>query len=79
MKLFKRKLEKNKIYFILEKNSQEKCLKLHSVKRKIESILLDNYNYYINKYFNNLVGTQNYNKKLNLSPIPNPKFKNIYI
>ena len=66
MKLLKRKEEKNKIYFILEKNSQEKCLKLHSVNRKIESNLIDNYNYYINKYFNYLVDTMNYNKKLNL-------------
>ena len=66
MKLLKRKEEKNKIYFILEKNNQEECLKLHSVSKKIESNLIDNYNYYINKYFNYLVGTENYNKKLNL-------------
>ena len=66
MKLLKRKEEKNKIYFILEKNSQEECLNLHSENRKIVSNLIDNYNYYINKYFNYLVGAENYNKKLNL-------------
>ena len=48
-----------------------KCLKLHSENRKIESNSIDNYNYYINKCFNYLFGTENYNKKINLLYIKN--------
>ena len=72
--LLKRKEEKDNIYFILEKDHSDECLKLHRINKKIETNLIGNYNDYINKCFKYLDSTENYNKKeftLNLQNIYN--------
>ena len=72
--MLKRKEEKDNIYFILEKDHSEECLKLHTINKKIETNLIGNYNDYINKCFKYLDSTENYNKKefnLNLHNIYN--------
>ena len=61
--LLKRKEEKNTIYFILEKNHSDECIKLHSITKKTETNLIGNYNDYINKCFKYLDSTEEYNKK----------------
>ena len=62
--MLKRKEEKDNIYFILEKDHSEECLKLHTINKKIETNLIGNYNDYINKCFKYLDSIENYNKRI---------------
>jgi hypothetical protein len=61
--ILKRKKDKKKIYYILEKEHSKECLELIIQNKKIETNLIGNYNDFINKCYNYLDSTENYNKK----------------
>ena len=59
--IVKRKVEKNKCFYILEKDHSEDCNNLITKKKEVPKIIND-YNDYIQKCFNYLDTTENYNK-----------------
>ena len=59
--IVKRKVEKNKCFYILEKDHSEDCNNLITKKKEAPKIIND-YNDYIQKCFNYLDTTENYNK-----------------
>ena len=61
--ILKRKMDKKKIYYILDKEHSKDCIELINQNKKIETNLIGNYNDFINKCFNYLDSTETYNKK----------------
>ena len=59
--VIKRKIEKDKCYYILEKDHTEECNNFITKKIEVPKII-NNYNDYISKCFNYLNSTENYNK-----------------
>ena len=61
--MLKRKQEKKLIYYVLEKNHSKECLEYQNKNYKIQADLIGNYNDYLNKCFQYLDSTEEYNKK----------------
>ena len=59
----KRKKDKNKIYYFLEKEHSKDCLELNILLQKIDTNIIGNYIDFIHKCFKYLDSTENYNKK----------------
>ena len=61
--LLKKKIDKNKYYYILEKNHSKECLETEITKLKISTNLIGHYNEYIDKCISYLNSTEYYNRK----------------
>lgn len=76
--LVKRKIEKDIIFYVLEKQHSHECIEFTNIKVKNQTNLIGNYNDYINKCYKYLDSSEEYNKKEFTIKLPNIYNENKY-